>query len=234
MNWSTRVTDSAEKLVPWLENIANNLKNHAQDVFNAPLLLRSMWQSLKPHVAAPNEQIEAFERQLAFDDMLRSSVTGEVASVTGDVVSGVVTRYLIKHYPTGSLKSNGRSDYPDIYDSVADYSLLPAFKKIRAKSDENVYGASLKNKKAPRPVRVPDGLEIKTCKTRVQVDCHHPHIGLHLVVLYEISHRMFTVIDIRVAFLSVSDYREAARNTTATTVKYTFGGERFVSILRNL
>jgi hypothetical protein len=59
-----------------------------------------------------------------------------------------------------------------------------------------------------------------------------PHAGLHLVVLFSEASKIFTVDDVRVAFLRASDYRESERNTTATTVKYSFNGDRFVSVLR--
>jgi hypothetical protein len=86
-------------------------------------------------------------------------------------------------------------------------------------------------RKQQRPVRVPDGLEIKTCRKLIAVDCHHPHAGLHLVLLFTEKARMFPVNDVRVASLRSSDYRESERNTTATTVKYSFDGERFISLL---
>ena len=51
------------------------------------------------------------------------------------------------------------------------------------------------------------------------------------MLLFTETARMFTVSDVRVAFLRASDYRESERNTTATTVKYSFNGDRFVSLL---
>jgi hypothetical protein len=107
---------------------------------------------------------------------------------------------------------------------------LPTFKRKRSTTTADEYGAALKGKEK-RPVRVPDGLEIKTCRERIAVDCHHPHAGLHLVLVFTEVSRLFTVNDIRVAFLRAADYRESERNTTATTVKYSFGGDRFVSLL---
>ena len=62
------------------------------------------------------------------------------------------------------------------------------------------------------------------------MDCHHPHAGLHLVIVFKEKDHFFTITDILVAFLQASDYRESGRNTTATTVKYSFNGERFVSL----
>lgn len=223
VDWNERAAAAAQRLVPWLIGVVPGMKDHVQDVLNAPALLRSMWATIRPHVDLPKEQLEAFDRQLALDDVLRESVTGEV-------VSNIVTRYLLAHHPASALKSNGRSDYPDIYDSTLDYSALPAFKRTKKASAGDEYGAALKGK-SKRPVRVPDGLEVKTCRNRIAVDCHHPHAGLHLVLLFTEAARLFTVTDVRIAFLRSNDYRESARNTTATTVKYSFGGDRFVSIL---
>lgn len=221
VDWNHRAASTAEKLIPWLIGVAPGMKGYVQDVLNAPPMLRSMWKTIREHVDLPKEQIEAFDRQLTFDDVLRESVTGEV-------VSNVVTKYLLEHYPGAELKYNGRSDYPDIYFSTLDYSALPPFSRKKKVTTDDEYGAALKGS---RPVRVPDGVEIKTCRERIAVDCHHPHAGLHLVLLFSEASRIFTVNDVRVAFLRSRDYRESQRNTTATTVKYSFSGDRFVSLL---
>ena len=186
-------------------------------------MLRSLWATIRRHVSLPREQVEVFDRQLSLDDVLRESVTGEV-------VSNVVSKYLIERHPASALRSNGRSDYPDLYLSDLDYSALAEFKRKRKATEDDQYGAALKGKER-RPVRVPDGIEIKTCRARIAVDCHFPHAGLHLVLLFVQASRMFTVEDIRVAFLRRCDYRQSERNTETTTVKYSFGGERFVSLL---
>lgn len=223
LDWNARALATANSLIPWLAKITPALKNYVQDVLNAPALLRSMWATIRQHVNLPREQIEAFDRQLTLDDVLRESVTGEV-------VSNVVSKYLTEHHPDSALRSNGRSDYPDLYLATLDYSALPLFKRKKKVTTEDEYGAAVKGKEK-RPVRVPDGLEIKTCRQRIAVDCHHPHAGLHLVLLFTEADRMFTVEDVRIAFLRSSDYRESERNTTATTVKYSFGGEHFISLL---
>ena len=224
IDWKKRAAATADNLIPWLIGVVPSMKNFVQDVLNAPAMLRSMWTSIRQHVDLPKEQIEAFDHQLTLDDVLRESVTGEV-------VSNVVSKHLREHYPDAALKSNGRSDYPDLFLATLDYSALPQFKRKQKLTAEDEYGAAVKGKQQ-RPVRVPDGLEIKTCRERVAVDCHHPHAGLHLVVLFTELARMFTVKDVRVAFLRrASDYRESERNTTATTVKYSFNGDRFVSLM---
>ncbi len=178
---------------------AGGLKQYVEDVLNAPAKLRVLWAVIREHVDLPEQQILEFDRHLQLDNILRESVTGEVASK-------VVTQYLTNH--NLDLKSNGRSDYPDLYLESLDYSELPVFRKRRGADQE--YGAALKGAKR-RPVRVPDGLEIKTCRDTIRVDCHHPHPGLHLVLLFSETNRVFMVTDISVAFLCSSDYREAER-----------------------
>jgi hypothetical protein len=222
VDWNASATATADTLIPWLVSIGPELKVYVQDVLNAPAVLRSMWSAIRGHVNLPREQVEAFDRQLTLDDVLRESVTGEV-------ISNVVTKYLLDHFPGAGLQSNGRSDYPDLYLSERDYSALPPFQRKKKVTTEDEYGAAVKGKQK-RPVRVPDGLEIKTCRDRIAVDCHHPHAGLHLVLLFTQAARLFSVTDIRVAFLRTSDYRESQRNTTATTVKYSFRGDDFVSL----
>lgn len=223
VDWHHRAIATADALIPWLIEIVPLTKNYVEDVLNAPVVLRSMWKAIRSHVNLPKEQIEAFDRQLTLDDVLRESVTGEV-------VSNVVTKYLLENHPESALKSNGRSDYPDLYLGTLDYSALPAFRRKKKVAPDDEYGAAVKGKQK-RPVRVPDGLEIKTCRDRIAVDCHHPHAGLHLVLLFTEANRMFTVNDVRMAFLRSADYRESERNTTATTVKYSFNGDCFVSLL---
>ena len=225
-DWNKRAIATANSLTPWLIDEAVGMKDYVQNVLNAPVKLRAMWTKIKGHVNLPKKEIEAFDLQLDLDGVLRESVTGEV-------ISKVVTKYLLEHHPAKGLKSNGRSDYPDIYLSTLDYSALPQFERKKRASTEDEYGAAKKGKQK-RPVRVPDGLEIKTCRERVAVDCHHPHAGLHLVLLFTEQSRVFTVTDVRLAFLRPTDYRESKRNTTATTVKYSFNGDRFVSVLTTL
>jgi hypothetical protein len=219
MDWPTRAKATVQLLMPWLAIEASEIKSYVEDVLNAPVQLRRMWSQIRTQVDLPAEKIEAFDHQLSLDDVLRESVTGEV-------VSKVVTKYLTDNQP--DLRSNGRSDYPDLYLGSLDYSGLTRFQRKRSEGDVE-YGAALKGAEK-RPVRVPDGLEIKTCRNQIRVDCHHPHAGLHLVLVFEEVERIFTVTDLRVAFLRLADYHEAGRNTTATTVKFSFNGDRFVSL----
>jgi hypothetical protein len=217
VDWPGRAAQTAESLVPWLGGVAGDLKAHVEDVLNAPTRIRELWKSLRAGCAASPDQLLAFDRLLVLDDVLRESVTGEV-------VSGVVGKFLLDR--NADLRSNGRSDYPDLYRASLDYSAVPAF--TRKGTEE--FGAALKGRDR-RPVRVPDGLEIKSCRVRVAVDCHYPHAGLHLVLLFTGRTGAYVVTDIRVAFLSLGDYRRSNESTEATTRKFSFDGTRFVSIL---
>ena len=75
MDWKNRSLATAGILIPWLLEAAPGMKNYVQDVLNAPTLLRSMWAKIRAHVGLPREQMEAFDRQLTLDDVLRESVT---------------------------------------------------------------------------------------------------------------------------------------------------------------
>ena len=219
MNWLERARSSVQWMVPRLESCAGDLSRHAEDVLNAPARLRNMWAELKPECTASAASILTFERLLALDDVLRESVTGEV-------VSKVVTGFLVERH--ADFKSNGRSDYPDLFLGHLDYSGLASFARKGPRPIE--YGAALKGKDR-RPVRIPDGLEIKTCRDAIRVDCHNCHAGLHLILVFTERGREFDVTDIKVGFLKSSDYHESGRNTTTTTVKFSFNGDRFHSLL---
>jgi len=220
VDWLGRSEHAASIIIPWLVKNGDSLKMHVEGVLNAPLQLRRLWSEIRGHVQLPKKQIEAFDHQLSLDDILRESVTGEV-------VSKIITNFLLER--NTDFKSNGRSDYPDVYLGQLDYSQLPQFRRQRMDEGQE-FGAALKGS-SRRPVRVPDGLEIKTCRNSIRVDCHHPHLGLHLVLVFSEHKRTFKVVDLRIAFLARSDYHESNRNTSATTVKFSFNGERFISLL---
>ncbi|MDR3617975.1 MAG: hypothetical protein P4L85_01400 [Paludisphaera borealis] len=219
MNWLERACTVARWVVPALDACAEELTQYAEDVLNAPAKLRRMWTELKQCTDAPTSSIQAFERLLSLDDVLRESVTGEV-------VSKVVTGFLMDRHL--EFRSNGRSDYPDLFLNTLDYTGLAAF--ARKGVGPMQYGAALKGKER-RPVRVPDGLEIKTCRKAIRVDCHNCHVGLHLILVFAEEKRLFRVTDLALGFLKAADYRESGRNTTTTTVKFSFNGDRFHSLM---
>src|SRR5438046_2972969 len=88
MKWHDRATSAADQLVPWLLKVAPAMRDYVRDILNAPVLLRTMWNTIREHVNLPKKQIEEFDYQLTLDDVLRESVTGEV-------VSKIITKFLL-------------------------------------------------------------------------------------------------------------------------------------------
>jgi hypothetical protein len=219
VDWFSRSQATTRTLVPWLTANAAGLKAHVERILSAPDRLRETWDKIRESVDLPEEILEEFESTLSDMGMLHEYISGEVASA-------IVMRYLQAEYPNSDLRPNGKSDYPDLWLRTNDYTQLPS-RRRGAKS----YGAAVVGT-PPRPVRVPDGLEVKTCRDTFRVDCHHNHVGLHLVVVFSEQATRFTVNDILVAFLKSSDHRRCDRNTTATTDKFSFGGDRFMSLLK--
>lgn len=228
INWSVRATQTCNLLVPWLETHSSELANYLTGVMNSPHDVRESAKHLieRFHSETARRQTPADSKLL---DRLRSSLDYEellISEAGGMVVSKLIERFLIEKSVGWKLESNGASDYPDLFLRDNDYSLLPKFQR----GTKQVYGAAIKGK-SQRPVRVPDGLEVKTCKGPFAVDCHHAHAGLHLVVLFNKTKKQFRVNDIQVAFMRSELYRITVPASPTTTLKASFNGQPFVSIL---
>ena len=136
-----------------------------------------------------------------------------------------VTGHLLARYPGRALAGNSKSDYPDLFIKTYDYSKLPA----RTRNDKEI-GAAVRGKER-KPVRVPDGLEIKTSRNNANIDCHYPHVGLHLMLSFITTGERVAVDDVLAAFLRHDDYRITVPKTKATTLKASFSRALFVSLL---
>jgi hypothetical protein len=228
INWNARAIETCNRLVPWLENHSTSLASYLTSVMNSPNDVRESVKLLMDRFLC-----ETALRQSTSDDELlarvRSALEYEnllISGAGGTVVSKLIERFLIDKSENWNLESNSASDYPDLFFRDNDYSMLPKFKR----GSKQVYGAALKGKSL-RPVRVPDGLEVKTCKGPFAVDCHHAHAGLHLVVLFRKARSQFRVNDIQVAFMRQDFYRITVPASPTTTLKASFNGQNFVSIL---
>lgn len=140
-------------------------------------------------------------------------------------MSIVVTDHLLSKYPGNALVGNSKSDYPDLFIKTNDYSKLPA----RSREEKEI-GAAIRGKEK-KPVRVPDGLEIKTSRDGANIDCHYPHVGLHLMLSFLTTGKHVVVDDVLVAFLRNADYRITQPKTKATTLKASFSRAPFASLL---
>jgi hypothetical protein len=216
-DWYTRCVATVNTLVPWLTQEAPGLRLYVEEVLNSPALLREAWKSLKAQIDAPAE-ISRMDELFARESIL-------LEFVAGDTVSIVVTGHLLARYPAGALAGNSKSDYPDLFIKTNDYSNLP----IRTRDDQ-VIGAAVRGKER-KPVRVPDGLEIKTSRDNANIDCHFPHVGLHLMLSFLTTGERVVVNDVLIAFLRHSDYRITVPKTKATTLKASFTRAMYVSLL---
>ncbi len=217
IDWSKRATTTANTLVPWLAKEAPSLQQYVGDVLNSPALLRQAWAALRGQIDARAE-VARIDELLAHTSVLLNFVAG-------DTVSVVVTAHLLNHAPDKVLSGNSKSDYPDLFLNSADYSKL----SVRVKGDKEM-GAAIRGA-TRKPVRVPDGLEIKTSRDNANIDCHYPHMGLHLMLSFVTTGEKVVVDDVLIGFLSRADYRISGRNTEATTVKASFTRAAFVSLL---
>jgi len=230
VDWYARSQQTAIRLVPWLIEQTPGLCEFVASVMNSPSHVRESIDQLFTSIKKSpdflkNRSLRRLEESLLvsleYENLL-------IADAGGTVVSKLIERYLIKHSKKWELESNGASDYPDLFFRGDDYSELPAFKRGK----NQVYGAAVKGN-SNRPVRIPDGLEIKTCKNTFAVDCHHAHVGLHLVMVYEKSKRIFSVKGVFIGFMREEIYRITVPSSPTTTLKASFNGDNFISLFGN-
>lgn len=145
--------------------------------------------------------------------------------MAGETVSMVITGHLLARCGDIALGGNSKSDYPDIFIKSYDYSKLP-MRKAKAKE----YFAAVRGK-LRKPIKVPDGMEIKTSRNGAAIDCHYAHVGLHLMLSFRTKGDRVVVDDVLAAYLRRKDYRITKPKTKATTLKASFTRAPFVSLL---
>jgi hypothetical protein len=210
--WPERVRATAEKYVPKIVASANDLMRQVESSLDSPLIVREIWGRVKEAINDAR-LIAEMDDALAREQML-------LAVITGETVSKLIADFLCGRYR--ELAQNNRSTYPDLYLKTADYSRLPRRTRDLAE------GPALRGGK---PTSVPDGIEIKSNRgSRIHVDCHHDHQGLHLALTFEQDGDRWIVHDVYLSYLSKADYRRSERNTTATTDKFSFGHTSFISV----
>lgn len=217
IGWYDRCAATAKTLVPWLEQEAPGLRQYVEEVLNSPALLREARATLKLQIDSAGE-VARIDELLNHEGVL-------LRFVAGDTVSIVVTGHLLIRFPRGELVGNSKSDYPDLFLNTCDYSKLP----VRSKKDQEI-GAAVRGAQR-KPVRVPDGLEIKTSRDNANIDCHFPHVGLHLMLSFLTTGDRVVVDDVLVAFLRFEHYRITVPKTKATTLKASFSRVPFISLL---
>lgn len=228
IDWHRRCVSVVSRLVPWLQRESVSLVNFVTHVMNSPADVRKLTTAL---IAVVKSLPEFHSDRAMQDQVLRLTEALDhekllLSGTGGTVISKLVEQFLIERSTEWRLESNGASDYPDLFLRSDDYSELPGFRRGK----DQVYGAALKGK-VKRPVRVPDGLEIKTCRRTFAVDCHHAHVGLHLVLIFDRIEGTFRTTDLLIGFMRHELYRLTSPASPTTTLKASFNGQHFVSIL---
>lgn len=224
-DWINRTKQTLETLIPRLQAIAVRL------VEEVPSKLNSI-QDLLDYIDSGNgHNLEGLSDDYVKWRQKLISHAGKASSIIEQIesqqVSAEIQRQLVSEEALGDIMyPNGNSIYPDLIMKAYDYAGLPAQSRKKA-----VIGPCLQGKEK-RPSNVPDGCEIKTNRgRRIRVDAHAPHPGLHLGVTWEISNKRIEINGVWAAYIRLADHTEAKRNSDTTTVKYSFGHNRFVSLL---
>lgn len=218
-NWQERIERTINAFVPHLVEAAPALIQEVTLTLNSPQLTRETWQRLNSYLQDSDLPMEVkqdasiIEAELARESHLLTKITGTTVSI-------LITDFLCRAFP--DLQSNSSSNYPDLYFSWADYSILPR------RNDAGAVGPAVRGK---HPTSVPDGIEIKSNRGKtIRVDCHNAHQGLHLAMTFNKVGDRWHVYDVYLAYLRREDYTEATRNADATTVKFSFRHAPFISV----
>lgn len=242
-DWVKRVNDGVRYFVPKLVVTAPKLVERLSVVFQGPGELLNQLDS--PAFKAFSEKIANLDPELhktleGFELNSRRFASGTLELVTKYLVAQQITKVMeafLTDSFDGLVKCNGASLYPDLYQISSEpyYSTLQRQRsKTKGKSKEvveTIHGPCVNG--SNQPSKVPDGVEIKSKKGKsIRVDCHAAHAGLHLVLTWTTKKSMMVVNDISLAYIRTCDYTECKRNSKATTIKYSFGAQPFISLLK--
>jgi len=186
-DWNDRVQQAVAFFLPRLVDIAPTIATECVMPFNSPFRFADHLQSeiLRQAISRLRDIDPVLSAQLSEwleeSRVLAAAGTLPVSNVESQQISAEVKRYLLSDRGFGNtLKANGGSLYPDLLLASADYRFLSFQSR-----DTPIDGPCLNNVNNPRPSNVPDGLEVKTNQaSKVRVDAHGIHPGLHLAVTW--------------------------------------------------
>lgn len=223
--WVERTRATIEEFLPIACPLAEHIAQKVPERLNSPFYLEDMLEAKRAELKNLNVEDEWINRLMNY-----ASISRELAqNLQSQQVSAEIQNSVLKFEKLGQrMYNNGNSIYPDFLYKDRDYSFLPFQNRRKA-----VHGPCLQGKANPRPSNVPDGIELKTNKSqRMRIDAHAPHIGLHLGFTWDFEgDGRVNINGAWLAFITESDHTESARNSTTTTVKYSFGQDKFISLL---
>jgi hypothetical protein len=208
------VRDTVNTLVPLIVENAPILVGRCESIVNSPVFLHNR---LKNRGTLDNESEKLIKKILDF----HSTVESQQISA---LIQRQITELLSDH-----VFSNGNSIYPDFIRHGVDYSRLPTQSRKKPVDGPNVKRTTKTG--TCRPSNVPDGLELKTNRgTRLRVDAHGAHPGLHLGVTWEFEEGNFKVLGVYLSYIRISDHKMSAGNVAVTTKKASFGHSQFTLV----
>lgn len=223
VDWKARTEETLELLLPRLADVATAIWEQIPRRLNAGVsLIEHVQMGLPLFTAETPPELAAWHRELRDH---AAQATPLVEQMESQQVSAEIQRLLTSEEVLGKIMGpNGGSIYPDLLIRNRDYSMLPPQSK-----GSPVDGPCLRHGK---PSNVPDGCEIKTNRgTRVKVDAHGAHAGLHVGITWVLRESKIAITGVWGGYIRIADHRESGRNVLVTTVKYSFGHDRFFSLL---
>lgn len=226
VDWVSKTRNTLEEFLPNVPSLAAHVIQAVPDVLNSAYLLEDLFIKQRTYLkkgGAPDSLIEEYISTLERNKAL-------VGSLESQQVSAEIQRQVFAWQGfENKIFNNGNSIYPDFIFADRDYSELP----FQDRKGKTIQGPCLQGKTSPKPSNVPDGIELKTNRgNRIRVDAHAPHIGLHIAFTWDFNFRQRVEINgAWIAFINESDHRESSRNSKTTTVKYSFGHDKFISVL---
>lgn len=227
-DWPSRVNDTLNLLIPRLPAIAVHLKREVPLRLNSAARVLKLVRDGKSILDVPhgnNIRSSKVGSWLADLETAATNAASLVNNIDSQHVSAEVQRQILSAGCLGDIaQRNGGSLYPDLYITGRDYSMLPP-----QSGKKKIDGPCLRKH---NPSNVPDGCELKCNQgERVKVDAHAPHAGIHLGVTWDLQNDVLQVNGFWVAYVRIADCRESGRNVVATTVKFSFGHDLFISAL---
>lgn len=227
IDWVSRTRATIDEFLVDACDLAEYIEKKVPERLNSPIYIEELFEKNIQKLTS-TVQDEAWIKQIRQYISTNRELSSNLES---QQVSAEIQREVAKFAQyNGKMYSNGNSIFPDFLYHDRDYLELPF--QDRKKT---VHGPCLQGKKNPRPSNVPDGIELKTNRSnRMRIDAHAPHIGLHLGFTWDAEPDGRILINgAWLGYITESDHAESARNSKTTTVKYSFGHNKFISLLSN-
>lgn len=222
VNWAERTKQNLELLLPKLPELAQIIKTNVPKNLNSSILLLEQIKKGQDNFPKENESLYKWFTELS---LLAENSKDAISNIESQQVSAEIQRLIASPLGLGSnYRANGKSIYPDLVNLSLDYAMLS-----KQSRKNPIDGPCLRG---VNPSNVPDGCEIKTNQgKKVRVDAHSAHAGLHLAVTWDFVNGQVEINGVWLAYVRFCDYKESERNVEATTVKYSFGHDLFVSLI---